>query len=91
MKDLLKAEDCGHRNAFALAQGTDSADVIASAVLRLCELEVAQWVVSAQKTDPSGLDAVNARIGRGFTDDAVTEVLRARAGHCPAPSMRVPN
>src|ERR1700679_42627 len=90
---IIAALDGAHKNAFWLAPGSDSAETIATSVAsQECQLEIAEWTIAAEKLDSvSSSEAVGERISQGFKDDVVMEVLRARAGHCPAPNAEKSN
>jgi hypothetical protein len=75
------AARCVHEKAFLLATGTDTAETISGAATDLCQGEILQWEGRASGFN----DQADASTASGSKKLAVLEVLRARAGHCPAP------
>jgi hypothetical protein len=75
------AARCVHEKAFLLAAGTDSAETISDGVTYLCQGDI---LIFQGKT--SGFnDQADQSIAALFKKNATLEVLRARAGRCPAP------
>jgi hypothetical protein len=86
MRAVAAAEDCAHHTAAALAGGSDSADVIAAGVMDACSSEIATWVEQATQKSPSDpRDQVARSVRYEVLTQARLEILRHRAGHCPAP------
>lgn len=86
MEVVAAAEDCAHHTAASLADGSDSADVIASGVMDACSAEVAAWETQAAQKDPSApRDQLDRSVKYEVVTQARLEVLRDRAGHCPPP------
>jgi hypothetical protein len=85
MQIVAAAEDCAHHTAATFAAGTDSADVIAAGAMDACSSEIASWVNQSLQKDPSApRDQVTRSVKYEVLTQARLEVLRDRAGHCPA-------
>ena len=89
-------EDCTHRWGYALAQGRDSADVVAQAVVDACATPLSQWNQQTLSQNPQGDTAATSLVTGQPTDlggeraryaqsRALFYVVQARAGHCSAP------
>jgi len=75
------AARCVHEKAFILAAGTDTAETISDTVTDLCQVDIFKW----QGKAASFSDQADQSTAMLFKKAAILEVLRARAGHCPAP------
>jgi hypothetical protein len=79
---------CIREHAFKLAPAPDDAEVIARAVAHICRTHAAQYANSAAEGAGDLLPvirALHAREMENMAEDALVDVLRARAGHCYAP------
>jgi hypothetical protein len=75
------AARCVHEKAFLLAVGTDTAETISDGATYLCQGEILEF-----QGKTSGFnEQADQSIAALFKKTAIVEVLRARAGRCPAP------
>ena len=81
---------CIREHAFKLAQAPDDAEVVARGVAHICNTHAARYANAAVEGEEGDLlpriRAWYAREMENITEDALVEVLRARAGHCDAPA-----
>ena len=79
---------CIREYAFKLAPAPDDAAVIARAVAHICNTHAARYANAAAEGEGDLLPTIRvlyAREMENITEDALVDVVRARAGHCDAP------
>jgi len=89
-------DECVRRWAYSLAGGTDTADVVADAVVAACGSTVSRWN-QASLSQPSAGDGVSLTTGQPSNPlaehatfargRAILYVVEARAGQCAPPQV----